>query len=84
MAILDESARSNLWAEVMRRLSAERQAVAISKTDLRAAIDAVDDWVEANAASFNSALPAAARTGLTAKQKAMLLVWVVMKRFEVG
>lgn len=84
MAVLEESARSGLWAEVMRRLSAERQAVAISKTDLRAAVDAVDDWVEAAAASFNNALPAAARSGLTAKQKAMLLAWVVMKRFEVS
>lgn len=84
MTVLTQEVRTELWANIMRRLSAERQAVAINKLELRAAVDAVDDWIEANAASFNSALPVAARTGLTPQQKAMMLAWVVIKRYEVG
>ena len=84
MTVLTQEVRTELWADLMRRLSAERQAVVINKLELRAAIDAVDAWAEANASSFNSALPVAARTGLTPQQKAMMLAWVVMKRHEVG
>ena len=39
--------------------------------------------MDANAAAMNAALPAAARTGLTTKQKAKLLVFVVQTRYGV-
>lgn len=53
---------------------------AVNKTDLRAAVDAVDDWVDANQTSFNTAIPQPARNALTAAQKSALLVYVVMRR----
>lgn len=61
-----------------------RESVAITKTDLRSAIDAIDAWIDSNAASLNSAIPQPARSGLTASQKARLLVHVVRKRFVRG
>jgi hypothetical protein len=57
---------------------------ALSKADLRAAVDAIDDWADANAAAFNAAIPPPARTSLNARQKAWLFYHVVRRRFEVS
>lgn len=57
---------------------------AVTKADVQAAIAAVDDWVVANQASYNSALPLAVRTAFTQAQKAALLLYVVRKRYEVN
>jgi hypothetical protein len=81
MAVLTETARAEVWADFMRSLSTAREGCTISKAEMRAAVDAADAWIEANAASFNSALPAAARAGLTTNQKARLLAVVTLKRF---
>ena len=53
------------------------------KLDLRAAVFAVDDWIESNQGSFNAALPLPARTALSAKQKVELFLAVAKRRFEV-
>lgn len=53
----------------------------LSKLDLDAAITAADNFIEANAVSFNLALPVAARTQLTAAQKAELFALVARKRY---
>ncbi len=53
------------------------------KGDIEAAANAIDDWIDGNQASFNAALPLPARTALTAKEKVMLFVKVVTKRWEV-
>ena len=74
--------RHDLWAELMRELSRQRASISLTKPELRAAVDAVDAWVEANAASYNSAIPQPARGALSAQQKAQLLMYVVTKRFE--
>lgn len=84
MAALSDSDRRATWAELMQEWSSLRDPVAITKIDLRAAIDAIDAWVDANAASFNSAIPQPARGGLTSAQKAKLPLFVVRKRFERG
>ena len=65
-------------------LSGSRTPCSKSKPDLQAAVDAVDGWLDANAASLNAAIPVAARTTLTVKQKAQLLVYVIRRRFEVS
>jgi hypothetical protein len=56
----------------------------LSKADVQAAVAAVDDWIVANAAAFNTALPTAARNALTAAQKARLFSYVVARRYVVG
>jgi hypothetical protein len=80
MAVLNEQQRVDVWAEIMRQLSSAHESCGITKPQLRAAIDAVDQWCEDNAAAFNAALPVAARNGLTAAQKARLLAYVALKR----
>lgn len=81
MATLTSEQRQEVRAELSALLSHARQPFALTKAQFLAAIEATDDWIEANAASFNSALPAAARTGLTAAQKARLFYFVALKRF---
>ena len=86
MAVLSEGDRVTEWAKFMSDLS-NTHATEISdltKSDVRAAIDATDTWVNDNAAAYNAALPVAARTALSASQKAKLLMEVVRRRFEVA
>ncbi len=84
MATLPELGLRQIWRGLMRYWSGLQEPIAgITKTDLRAAVDAADAWVDSNAASFNSALPVAFRTNATASQKALLLVAVVLMRFNL-
>lgn len=52
----------------------------ITKPDLKAAVDATDDWLEANSTSFNSALPQPFRGAASLPQKTFLLCYVAMRR----
>lgn len=76
--------RTALRAEIGRVLSERREVFPLSKPQLDAAINATDDWIEANAAAFNSALPVVARNGLTARQKMELFCRVALARFTNG
>jgi hypothetical protein len=84
MAVLSDPDRADLHTRIMADLSADHESCAVTKADLRAALNAADDWANANAASFNSALPVPARTALTAQQKARLLMAVLRRRWEVA
>lgn len=84
MAVLPDADRREVWARFMRELSARREPCSLTKVDLRAAVDAIDVWVDANAAAFNAAIPQPARSALTARQKAELLFYVVFRRYEVS
>lgn len=53
---------------------------ATNKPDFRAAVNAVDDWIDDNAASFNSALPEPYKSDATAIQKADLLATILTFR----
>lgn len=80
MAVLPDANRVKAWERFMRE---NLEGVSITKPDLRAAINGVDDWVDANATSFNNAFPQPAKGSLTAKQKALILLYVVNERFGV-
>lgn len=84
MAVLSDANRALLHKNFMADRSSAREALPLLKTDLRAAINAIDQWVDGNAAAFNSAIPLPARTALTAAQKANLLLYIVRRRFEVS
>lgn len=81
MATLSDVQRAALWADLMRRYSTDGESIGITKTDLRAAVNAMDSFFDANAAAINNALPAAAKAGLTTKQKAVLLMYVITQRY---
>lgn len=80
MATLPEADRARVWRGLMRYLSGLRQALDLSKTELRAAVDATDTWIDDNQASYNSALPSAAQTNLTTAQKTLLFCVVAAMR----
>ena len=67
----------------MRYLSKPREPLALTKAELQAAVIATDVWIDGNAASYNSALPAAAQAGLTAAQKTLLFCGVALARVSV-
>jgi hypothetical protein len=81
MAILDEAARFEVWAEEMRYFSSIRDSLGLTKTDLRAAVDALDVFMNANATAVNDAIPEPAKTVLTKSQKARLLTAVIHRRW---
>ena len=83
MAVLDEASRIEVWAELMRKFSRDGETIGIIKPDLRAAVDALDDYMDANAAVMNNELPQPARAELTSAQKAIILSFVVLKRYKV-
>lgn len=84
MATLSSNDRAEAWAELMQEWSNARESVALTKADLRAAVDAIDTWLNDNAASANTAIPQPARSALTTTQKALLLMHVVRKRYVKG
>lgn len=84
MAVLSNADRAALHAEFMRVFeNISNGAGVLTKAQLRAAVDAVDDWAEANATEYNTAIPLPARTALTSRQKASLLVYVTRRRWEL-
>lgn len=81
MAVLSDPDRINVWAEFMRNGQGD---LGITKADLRAAVDAIDTWMETNTTSFNTAIPQPARSAMSTHQKAALLKAVVTKRYSVS
>jgi hypothetical protein len=78
MAVLNESDRAEIFGDFLRT---EPTALALTKAQIRAAVDAIDTWVDANAASLNTAIPQPARVTLTNAQKARLMAWVIRQRY---
>jgi len=78
MALMSAIERFRCWAQYMRDLPGPFGTA--SKADIRAAVDAVDQWVEDNQTTYNLALPLAFRNAATPTQKALLLCYVVMRR----
>jgi hypothetical protein len=83
MAVLSTNDRAAVYLELMNRMSGDREAQPLTKAQLLTAVGAADDWIDANASSYNTALPAAIRNALSPRQKALLLVYVVLKRFDI-
>jgi hypothetical protein len=81
MAVLSDNDRFDTWAEYMHTNS---EGFTLSKADVRAAVNAVDDFLVANATALNTAIPQPARGALSTAQKALLLTAVVRKRYLSG
>jgi hypothetical protein len=83
MAIMTDAQRYDAWAEFMRDIPPGR-LYAISKSDLRAAINATDQYINDTAVTYNNALPQPARGALTIEEKARLHTVVVKYRYLGG
>lgn len=81
MAALIEGDRAAVWAGFMRRLLSVERSGSMTKTDFRAAINAVDQWWSDNAATVNNVFPTAARTYLTNVEKIGVFAYVALKRY---
>ena len=84
MAVLTNEARAAVNQEIEDFLSSKWEGCSIGRQDLRAAVDALDSFFDANAAAVNDALPAAAKAGLTVSQKALVLMYVIKRRYLDG
>ena len=80
MAALPDADRIEITAKLQRLAQWLAIACGITKADLKAAVDATDDWIDSNQASFNNALPTAAKNNLNLTQKTLLFCYVAMKR----
>lgn len=85
MAVLSDNDRAALCGEFQAERSRTRDAFgALTKADIRAAVNALDDFFHANAATVNAAIPQPARGALTSAQKALLLQFVIERRYLAG
>mgnify|MGYP003655848772 CR=1 FL=1 len=82
MAVLAEADRKEIWAEFMRQ--PDGVIAGLTKAELRAAVDALDDYFNTNAAAINTAIPQPARGALTTVQKAKLAKAVLTQRYIKG
>lgn len=84
MAVLEDSDRESVWADFMRRMGPETRSGALTKADLRAAVNAMDVYVQNNAAAINNAFPVASRQALTNVEKIGIFAYVALKRYGKG
>lgn len=85
MAELSAEDRARIWRGLMRYWSNIREIIgSLSKDDLLAAVAATDTWIDANAASYNAAIPQPARAELTAEQKTLMFCCVALMRVDPG
>lgn len=86
MAVLSDADRAKVNAGLMRFLSANADTylfTGLTKNDLRAAVNSTDSWIDSNQSSYNSALPAAAQSNLTAAEKTLLFCAVALMRVDI-
>lgn len=83
MAQLSDIDRARIWRGLMRYWSHLHEEWS-AKQVLRDAINATDVWIDDNQASYNAALPEAARTVLTQSQKTLLFCAVALARVSIG
>lgn len=81
--VLPEDARFAVWARFMSDGSATREEFKLTKDEIRAAVDGVDDYLESAKTGVDTAFPKPARDVLTPKQKARLVLDVARARWEV-
>lgn len=82
MAALTEQDRVEVWKEFIARNKDSWGAV--TKTDLRSAVNDLDAWVDANKASALAAITEPSKTELINPQVALLFSIIVNKRFVQG
>ncbi|HEX6827155.1 MAG TPA: hypothetical protein VF077_12630 [Nitrospiraceae bacterium] len=81
MAVLSDADRAAVAAEFMQQATGP---LTILKPDVRAAVNGLDDWYNANAAAANQALPQPARSNLSQADKALMSNLIVSKRYVKG
>lgn len=84
--VLTNGQRRELWARFMSNLSAIPESIGdstINKHELRDVVDAIDNWIDDNAMSFNNALPEPGKSQMSQKQKYCLFKMILTLKYEV-
>lgn len=81
MAVLSEGERALIHKAFMAK---GHTAPSLLKADVRAAVNAADDWIDTNAAGFNTALPQPFRGAATTAQKAIILAYCALRRAGIN
>lgn len=85
MAVLSDQDRLEGCSEYTSALSRLRDTITgLTKADVRAAFNALDQYLHDNAVAINSTIPQPARSNLTSAQKAGLMKVVIDKRYLSG
>ena len=82
MAELDETARQAIWRGLMRYWSEQGELTSFTNVQLRAMVDALDTFFDANALAINATIPQPIRGAATAQQKAFTAAVVMLARFD--
>ncbi len=83
MAALPDIDRIEVTAKLQRLAQWLAISCGITKVDLKAAVDATDDWIDTNQTAFNNALPTAAKNTRNLTQKTLIFCYVAMKRASI-
>ena len=67
-------------ARIMGHLSRIAGPWTLTKPDIRAAVNALDDWIDTNASTINQQLPEPFRSEATLAQKGAILAFIAMRR----
>jgi hypothetical protein len=83
MAALTDQDRQRVTNGLMRYWSQLIEQVSgVTKSDVRAAVNAADTWADDNQAAYNTALPVTFRNNATTPQKSLTLAAVVLMRYN--
>lgn len=82
MAVMSDADRQEATREAIKRLFVESGSTAFTDTDdLKACVDATDQWIDDNASSYVAALPTGEfKSNSTGSQKTILFAYVAFKR----
>lgn len=85
MALLSDAGRHDVWAEFQADCGRDRTPLpGVTKAELRAAVDAIDSWLDTNFTALNAAIPQPARAALPKEVKVRLAVAVIKQRYLKG
>jgi len=83
MAELIEEKKLEIYRKFSKLQSKFFLEISITKQDIKDAITALDQKFDTDIVEWNQVLPISARTNLTPQQKALLMSYVALKRYEV-
>ena len=84
MATLSTQDRQRISTGLQRANSVFGGVPGVLKSDLLAAVNATDDWIDTNAAAFNTALPVTFRNNASLTQKTILFCAVALARVSLA
>lgn len=84
MAVLSDNVRQQISNGLQRYWSSLFEPISgMTKSDVRDAVNATDDYINSIQADYNNALPAAAKANLTAAQKTIVFCAVALARVSI-